>query len=249
MPFRIIRNTTAGPAAVVVKPDKSAYEAHCLREFYDNALENAVKQGYSSIAFADSTRVEYGAFGNFGIDIAVAAFTAFLENNDMDIILVVSDDKDEKISGELFSEVRGYVDDQCGNWVFYEVDEDRHLARHDEMPAPSAAGRKPSPEKPVRSFLERIGAPKAKKKHAESDKMGAAPLSAPLAEDSLDDIINGIYKESFEKHLQMLINKKGLKNSEVYAAANVSKQYFSKLLKGQVKPSKEKVQLIIGSME
>ena len=31
-----------------------------------------------------------------------------------------------------------------------------------------------------------------------------------------------------------LINKKGLKNSEVYATANISKQYFSKLLKGQV---------------
>ena len=58
---------------------------------------------------------------------------------------------------------------------------------------------------------------------------------------SLDDVIKGIYKDSFEKHLQKMINKKGLRNSEVYAAANISKQYFSKLLKGQVKPSKEKV--------
>ena len=58
---------------------------------------------------------------------------------------------------------------------------------------------------------------------------------------SLDCILKGIYKESFGKHLQMLINKKGLKNSGVYAAANISKQYFSKLLKDRVKPSKEKV--------
>nr|MCR4612174.1 helix-turn-helix transcriptional regulator [Lachnospiraceae bacterium] len=50
-----------------------------------------------------------------------------------------------------------------------------------------------------------------------------------------------ICTDSFEKHLQQLINKKGLKNSEVYTAANISKQYFSKLLKGRVKPSKEKV--------
>ena len=35
-----------------------------------------------------------------------------------------------------------------------------------------------------------------------------------------------------------------MKNSQVYAAANISKQYFSKLLKGQVKPSKEKVMSI-----
>ncbi len=60
-------------------------------------------------------------------------------------------------------------------------------------------------------------------------------------EEDLEDVLKGIYKESFEKHLQRIINKKGLKNSEVYATANVSKQYFSKLLKGQVKPSKEKV--------
>ncbi len=58
---------------------------------------------------------------------------------------------------------------------------------------------------------------------------------------SLDDALKSMYTDSFEKHLQQLINKKGLKNSEVYAAANISKQYFSKLLKGQVKPSKEKV--------
>lgn len=54
--------------------------------------------------------------------------------------------------------------------------------------------------------------------------------------ESLDHILKGIYTDSFEKHLQQIINKKGLKNSEVYAAANISKQYFSKLLKGQVKP-------------
>lgn len=58
---------------------------------------------------------------------------------------------------------------------------------------------------------------------------------------SLEEALKEIYTESFEKHLQQLINKKGLKNSEVYARANISKQYFSKLLKGQVKPSKEKM--------
>ncbi len=58
---------------------------------------------------------------------------------------------------------------------------------------------------------------------------------------SLEDELKGMYTDTFEKHLQQYINKKGLKNSEVYAAANISKQYFSKLLKGQVKPSKEKV--------
>ena len=57
----------------------------------------------------------------------------------------------------------------------------------------------------------------------------------------MDDVLKEIYTDSFEKHLLKLIHRKGLKNAEVYAAANISKQYFSKLLKGKVKPSKEKV--------
>ena len=47
-----------------------------------------------------------------------------------------------------------------------------------------------------------------------------------------EDALKEIYTDSFEKHLQQLINKKGLENSEVYATANIPKQYFSKLLKG-----------------
>ncbi len=84
----------------------------------------------------------------------------------------------------------------------------------------------------------------------------SAPLRLDVMEDakeeekkseSLEDELKGIYTDSFEKHLQKLINKKGYKNSEVYATANISKQYFSKLLKGQVKPSKEKMlSLVIG---
>lgn len=66
-------------------------------------------------------------------------------------------------------------------------------------------------------------------------------LKETQSPESLEDALKQIYTDSFEKHLQQLINKKGLKNSQVYAAANISKQYFSKLLKGKVKPSKEKM--------
>ena len=76
----------------------------------------------------------------------------------------------------------------------------------------------------------------------EEDMVLSAPMEVPVEKkESLDDVLKGIYTDSFEKHLQKIINKKGLKNSEVYAAANISKQYFSKLLKGQVKPSKGKM--------
>lgn len=46
---------------------------------------------------------------------------------------------------------------------------------------------------------------------------------------------------SFGEYLQQMINKKGMKNSEVYTAANLTKQYFSKILNGKVMPSKNKI--------
>ena len=39
----------------------------------------------------------------------------------------------------------------------------------------------------------------------------------------------------------IMINKKGMKNSEVYTAANLTKQYFSKIMNGKVAPSKNKI--------
>ena len=46
---------------------------------------------------------------------------------------------------------------------------------------------------------------------------------------------------SFGEYLQQLIRKRGMKNSQVYTAANLTKQYFSKLMNGKVTPSKTKI--------
>ena len=75
----------------------------------------------------------------------------------------------------------------------------------------------------------------------ENSPYSPVPESKIEPEISLDDALKNIYTDSLARHLKELIHQKGLKNSEVYAAANISKQYFSKLLKGQVKPSKEKM--------
>lgn len=75
-------------------------------------------------------------------------------------------------------------------------------------------------------------------KNSQDDYVSLEDAEEPT---DLEEVLSDIYTETYGKHLQKLINKKGLKNSQVYAAANISKQYFSKLLKGQVKPSKEKV--------
>ena len=94
----------------------------------------------------------------------------------------------------------------------------------------------------VSSFIDDRYVQEALAEEYKEEFFSSAPiLAAPCKKESLDDVLKNIYTDSFEKHLQKLINKKRFKNSEVYVSANISKQYFSKLLKGQVKPSKEKM--------
>ena len=143
----------------------------------------------------------------------------------MDITLVVFGNDAVNVSGKLVDEVRSFVDDKYVKEALEtEYKEDRNIECY------------ALPNERFHLLL---------KEETYDVPDGACTKETFSAKQmpsgSLDTALKNIYKESFEKHLQQLINKKGLKNSEVYAAANISKQYFSKLLKGQVKPSKEKM--------
>lgn len=81
------------------------------------------------------------------------------------------------------------------------------------------------------SFREKMTAP----------RMMAPSMGNPLpVPDRLGDYINRNTGSSVN-YLQQLINKKGMSNAEVYKRANLSKQYFSKMMRGQVNPTKEKL--------
>lgn len=266
-------------------------EEAILRKCYDKALNLAFENGCESIAFPVISTGTYGFPQKTGIQIAVDAFTFFLEEHEIDITLVVFGDESVKISGEIVDEVSSYIDD---SYVKMALAEEKILPtresmqefgqRRDSTPDEEKApqdNKEKAPQdnkeksSPVRMLFSRIAGKKAARDRCAENTWDASDSVAPkniqdeeagnlsktdtescamlgaaatariedraVANNSLEDVLKGIYKESFEKHLQMLINKKGLKNSEVYAAANISKQYFSKLLKGQVKPSKGKM--------
>lgn len=177
-----------------------------LKRCFDNSLQLAWENGCRSIAFPLLATGTYGFPKKLAIEIAVHTFRIFLQEHDMEIMLVVFGNEAVNISGELVDEVRSFVDD---HYVKEALSEEY---RRDRL------------------YLEECQVCASVFKSVEAE---------PTV--SLDDALKSIYTESFEKYLQKLINKKGLKNSQVYAAANISKQYFSKLLKGKVKPSKEKV--------
>ena len=178
-----------------------------------------------SIAFPLLATGTYGFPKDIGLDVAVSAFTEFLEEYEMEITLVVFDNEAVNVSGKLAHEVKSFIDDKYAHEVLEaEYKEDRNIECY------------ALPNERFHLLL---------KEETYDVPDGACTKETFSAKQmpsgSLDTALKNIYKESFEKHLQQLINKKGLKNSEVYAAANISKQYFSKLLKGQVKPSKDKM--------
>ena len=258
-------------------------EKECLRTCYEKSLRLAKEHDCKSIAFPLLATGSYGFPKELGIQIAVDSFTAFLEENDMEITLVVFGNEDVKISGTLVEAVTSFIDDQ-----YVETTLDEEYARdrgrltqpnRGELTQPDRArsGRRTESAYHARVYDEpdyedasdyedesvsekepgfvkpaldeppcrSVGAKKSSRMAIPKNFLGvncaeAAPMKASPAI-SLEAALKEIYTESFEKHLQQLINKKGLKNSEVYARANISKQYFSKLLKGQVKPSKEKM--------
>lgn len=249
--------------------DGSKGEEECLRSCYEKALRLAKDHGCNSIAFPLLATGTYGFPKELGIQIAVDTFTAFLEDNDIEITLAVFGSEDVTISGKLVEDVASFVDD---GYVATALAEEY---RNDNYPR--VEGKRP--ESRVGSALQSIHMPsflQRENRDEEEASFDALPLEEEIEEDeapdadmmqlysameapsvmapdylkpvayekkseSLEDALKEIYTDSFEKHLQRLINKKGLKNSEVYATANISKQYFSKLLKGQVKPSKEKM--------
>lgn len=249
--------------------DGSKGEEACLHSCYAKALQLAKDYGCNSIAFPLLATGTYGFPKELGIQIAVDTFTDFLEDNDIEITLAVFGSEDVTISGKLVEDVASFVDDgYVETALAEEYRKDNYPRETGKRPESRAGSALQSFHMP--SFLRRENRDEEEdsfdalplEEEAKEDEASDADMmqsysameapSVMMPEylklvsfekktESLEDALKKIYTDSFEKHLQQLINKKGLKNSEVYATANISKQYFSKLLKGQVKPSKEKM--------
>ena len=222
--------------------DGRSNELAILRQCYDKALHMAVENNCKSIAFPLLATGTYRFPEEIGVAIAVEAFTEFLKEYEIEIFLVVFGSDAVRISGTLVDKVTEFIDDDyvvAANATEYlPVDEDYDAYEDDE----EYLGYKELPCQNLNLREPEVGETQPEYGHSSLNIPDFLRKRKPRdVSESLEDALKKIYTESFEKHLQQLINKKGLKNSEVYATSNISKQYFSKLLKGKVKPSKEKV--------
>lgn len=98
---------TVGP----IWTDGSQNEESLLRSCYDRSLLLAAEQGCKSIAFPLISTGNYGFPKEKALQIATAAFSAFLMDHEMQVYLVVFDGESFRLSEKLFAGIQSYIDE------------------------------------------------------------------------------------------------------------------------------------------
>ena len=196
-------------------------EAKLLRQAYDMCLALAMKHDCDSIAFPLLASGNHGFPKGKALQVAIAAFSEFLLEHEMQIYLVVFTRDSVKLSEKLVHNVRCYIDqnyvDAYEQETYGDVIEERRRNHYQKR-------------RIMEMQEECMAAPCA--------PMAAKEMPCAKSALSLDEFIKE-KDAGFTETLLALIKKKGLKNSAVYKKANISKQHFSKLINDpEAKPSK-----------
>ena len=232
------------------RPPESVFtkDTILLTDCYMKALYMAAENGCKSIAFPLLATGTYKFPKEIGMAVAVRAFTDFLKNYDMEIFLVVFGRDSFNISGSLFRKVKKFVDYEticaCAelaprhdlDWIDGSTIDD--LDSFDDEEETESYHDISEDDEETESYHD-ISEDDNDELYYKSSQRSHKYSESRKHPESLEESLKKIHKYSFAGYLQQLINKKGMKNSEVYATANITKQYFSKLINGKVNPSNE----------
>lgn len=194
-------------------------EERLLRSCYDNSLHLAARNGCQSIAFPLISSGNYGFPKDKALQIAIAAFSAFLLEHEMQIYLVVFDRAAYRLSEQLFQGIASYIDQHYVD----EYQRTRYI-ESDEICLNSVERRRVVADYAHTGIEECMPC----------QSMASMPMPC-----SLGDFLKK-KDAGFTETLLDLIQKRGMKNSTVYKKANISKQHFSKIINDpNAKPSKQ----------
>ena len=215
-------------------------EEELLRSCYRKSLALAAENGIKSIAFPLISTGGFGYPKEEGMRIAVDEIHAFLLNSDMQIYLVVFDEKTTRMGRNIYPELEAYIDQ---NYV-----EEKREEEYGELYYAAQMSRKEADEdidaSSRRRYLEeqrRRGSRKesAKQDFRETEYIEEAAVFAPgdlYEEDAAFEEMQRQLSErmehmsdTFPEYLFYLISKKGLENADVYKRAIVDKKLFSKI--------------------
>ena len=206
-------------------------EPELLYRAYTNTLRLAKKLRCRSVAFPLLAAGSYGFPHEVALKTAIRAFTDFLLETDLCIILAVFDKAAFSLAGSLFDYLKSYIDDRCAEEKakaeYPQGLNDRRLARE----AMLSGQARPCVNADTATFDAPIRAEAAK---------AAAPRRQAQAyhQIRLEDVLKET-ESSFSEHLLSLLKECGEKDSDVYRRAQISRQLFNKIVnKKDYQPTK-----------
>ena len=186
-------------------------EEEKLRSCYKNSLRLAEEYHLRSIAFPLISTGGFGYPKEEGMRIAVDEINAFLLSHDMEIYLVVFDEKATALGSRIYPGLEKYIDRHYVeevSWREYDSAFSERLGRSEPNPkenaAPPAASQKVEEAKP--GFLD-------------FEEFHESKLEERMKHTS----------DTFSQYLMYLIREKKMENAEVYKRAIVDKKIFSKI--------------------
>ena len=201
-------------------------EAKLLEACYTNSLRLAAEKGCETVAFPMISTGVYGYPKDQALEIAIGAVSRFLFEHEMTVYLVVFTRGGMDTGRKLFPEIQEYIDDV---YVSEHRDERRESIRR---------------RRKAESFPEFSGLPEELPilsnitYDASFDMDAGMGMPAAKKPESLEDLLRRT-DEGFTGMLLRKIDEKGMKDSDCYKKANISRKLFSKIRSDpEYRPSK-----------
>ena len=191
-----------------------------LRSCYRKSLQLARENGIRSVAFPLISTGGFGYPKEEGMRIAVDEINAFLLNNEMEIFLVVFDDKAKSLGQRIYPELEEYIDQ---NYV-----EERKGEEYREGFFGSSRSVFWSDKKDAAGKTEEAPVMMAAMAMAPMEEEDAYVDFEEVHESKLEERMRHI-SDTFSQYLMYLIQDKKMENAEVYKRAIVDKKIFSKI--------------------
>lgn len=184
-------------------------EFDTLRSCYRQSLHLALSLSCHSVAFPLISTGIYQFPKDKALKIAMEEFESFLEDFEMEIILVVFDKTAYQLSSRIQSHVQQYIDE---NYV-----ERQYRKEYRDYGAPKPFASNASASKNNRPTIGKV-----------MDAIQSKSERRPRKKKDLSEAVLHL-GETFQQRLLRMIDERGLSDPDVYKRANIDRRLFSKI--------------------
>lgn len=241
-----------------------------LRNCYSSSLKIAKELGCKSLAIPLLATGFYGFPKELGLKIAVDEISSFLLENEIEVRLVVYDEKSYMISEKLFDDIQNFLDENLEgeeDGVFGSFDEasmrrtlERHFEEEYSAELNESSARTSEPAEYNRATskgrepveLNRAITSACEPIIREPAHLRIRPKLKPFKARDISPIdVDAFIKQSggslnFQNTLQQLIADRKLENATVYKKACIDKKFFSKIISNKDYVPKKQTVMALG---